>query len=126
DVRLVGVQSVETRTMHESLRAGRVVDTPLTPTLADGLAGGIGEPTFEHVRRLVDDILLVDEDSIAEAMRLHFSRDGIVVEGAGAVAGAAILSRHSRVEGPIVLIVTGGNVDAGRFSRILTGQPWRT
>jgi threonine dehydratase len=125
-VRLVGVQSVETRTMHESLCAGHVVDTPVTPTLADGLAGGIDESSFQRVRRLIDEVALVEEDAIADAMRRLFANDGVVAEGAAAVAAAAIVSAPVPYEGPIVAIVTGGNVDADRFSRILGGQSWRT
>src|SRR5690606_34390757 len=122
---LVGVQSVETRAMFDAFAAGRVVDSTITPTLADGLAGCTDRASYERVRALTDTIHLVDEVAIADAMRKLFVHDGIVAEGAGAVGAAAVAAGIVEVEGPAVVIITGGNVDADRFSRILKGEPWR-
>lgn len=119
DVRLLGVQSVETRVMHDSLRAGRVVDLPVTPTLADGLAGRIDARSFERAREVVDEIHLVDEDTIAEAIRTLYVRDGVVAEGSGAAAVAA-LTALGPSDGPAAAVITGGNIDAERLASILS------
>jgi len=120
EVRMIGVQSVETRVMYESLRAGHVVELPVTPTLADGLAGGIDARSLERVRRVVDEIHLVDEHAIAEAIRALFQDEGIVVEGSSATAVAALHTLRGQVIGPVAVVLTGGNIDATRFARILS------
>ena len=124
--RVVGVQSVETRALFDAFSAGRVVDSPVTPTLADGLAGCTDDASYRRVRALIDRIHLVDEVAIADAMRKLFVHDGVVAEGAGAVGLAAVAAGIVQVEGPAVVIISGGNVDAERFARILRGEPWRT
>lgn len=116
---MVGVQSVETRAMHDALRAGRVVETPITRTLADGLAGRTDDLAFQRARRVLDSLLLVEESAIAEAMRQLFHHDGIVAEGSGAVGVAALLSGAFVPRGPTVVIITGGNVDAARYAAII-------
>ena len=116
---VIGVQSVETRAMHDALLAGRVVDTAITPTLADGLAGSTDDLAFQRARRVLDGMLLVEESEIADAMRLLFIHEGIVAEGSGAVGVAALLRGHFEPRGPTVVVVTGGNVDAARFAALL-------
>jgi threonine dehydratase len=118
-VRLIGVQSEETRAMHESLRAGRLVDVPITPTLADGLAGCTDAVSVQRVRALIDDVVLVSEAAIADAIRVLYTRDGIVVEGSGAVGVAALRSGAVEVTGRVAIVVTGGNIDGGRLAAIL-------
>ena len=124
--RVVGVQSVETRAMFDAFAAGGVVASPITPTLADGLAGCTDAASYQRVRALTDTIHLVDEVAIADAMRKLFVHDGVVAEGAGAAGAAAVAAGIVAVDGPAVVIVTGGNVDAERYARILRGEPWRT
>lgn len=81
-------------------------------TLADGLRTNIpGEATFEVVRERVDDILLIGEDSIREAMRLLLQRGKMLVEPSGAVTAAALLERKLPFEGnKVVAVLSGGNV----------------
>lgn len=117
-VRIVGAQSVETRVMHDSLAAGRLLELPVTPTLADGLAGGIDARSLERVRRVVDGILLVEEDAIADSIRALYVDDGVVAEGSAAVAIAALARIDPRGR-PVVALITGGNIDAAKLSRIL-------
>jgi threonine dehydratase len=124
--RLVGVQSVQTRAMFDAFSAGGIVDSAITPTLADGLAGCTDGASYRRVRALVDTIHLVDEVAIADAMRNLFVRDGVVAEGAGAVGAAAVAAGIVPVAGPAVVVITGGNVDAQRFARVLEGEPWPT
>jgi threonine dehydratase len=122
--RVIGVQSERTPVMHDSLAAGRVVERPVVATLADGLAGAIDERAFALARHVVDGMLLVSEPAIAAAMRWLQQEEGILAEGSGAVAVAALLEARGRFEGPVAAIVTGGNVDGGRLARILSeGSP---
>jgi threonine dehydratase len=118
-IRVIGVQSTETRAMYEALLAGYVVETPLTPTLADGLAGGVDEASYRRVRDIVDELRLVPEAEIAPAIHELFVRDGVLVEGSAAVAVAAITAGEMMLDGPTVLVLTGGNIDALRAAAIL-------
>jgi threonine dehydratase len=122
DIRLMGVQSTETTAMHLAFAAGHVTDCPITPTLADGLAGCTDQVSYERVRRLVEEIHLVDEALLAGAIRALYRHDGIVAEGAAAVVVAALAGGVISVRGPTVLVITGGNIDASRFARILSSE----
>ena len=122
DVRVIGVQSDATASMYAAFRAGRVEELPIGPTLADGLAGCVDELSYVRARNVVDEMLLVEESAIPEAIRRLFNADGIVVEGAAAVPAAAIMTGVLEVRGPTVLVVTGGNIDAVRLAEILGGE----
>ncbi len=118
-VRVVAVQSEAYPALRDSLRRGRAIfEYPPAPTLADGLAGGIGELVFRH-RRLIDDVIVVSEDEIGDAMIALLSDDQVVAEGAGAAGAAAVLSRRLRPEGPTAVLVSGANVDAAVLARLL-------
>ena len=118
-VRVIGVQSTETRVMHESLAAGRVVEMAVTPTLADGLAGCIDEASFARVCRLAPEMHLVDEAALPAAIRHLFTHEVVVAEGAGIVACAAVETLDLELTGPVAVIVSGGNIDATRLASIL-------
>jgi threonine dehydratase len=122
DVRVIGVESASSPAMRAALDAGRVVEIAVAPTVADGLGGNLepGTVTFELVRRHVDDVVAVLEEEIEEAMRFLVREQGLVVEGAGAVAAAALLSGRVAVEGPTVALVTGRNVHEDLLGRVLT------
>ena len=117
-IRVVGVQSTLTPNMYEALKAGRVVDCPIVPTLADGLAGQIDELSLARAQHVVDEMLLVDEVAIPEAIAALY-REGVVAEGAAAVAAAAIARHVVTVDGPAVVIITGGNIDAKKLAPII-------
>ena len=121
-VRVVGVQPSASPSFAESLRLGRPLLTyPAGPTLADGVAGGIGAIAFDH-RDLVDDVVNVTEDEIADAMVALLAADQVVAEGAGAVGIAALRSGKVTAPGPTVAVVTGGNVDADVLARLLAAR----
>lgn len=109
-VRIVGAQSELTNAMAASLSSGRRMTIPVVPTLADGLAGQVDDEAVLIGRFALDEIVVVTEREIAESMlwlsRMHNAR----VEGSGAVGIAALLSRGAW-DGPIAVIVSGGNVD---------------
>lgn len=123
-VRIVGVQSVETAAMTNSVRAGRVVETPVTPTLADGLAGQIDDDALHIGQTCADDLLLVTEEQLGETMAWLHRTAGLTVEGAGAVTVAAL--RHGYIAapaGPVVAVVSGRNIDATRLAQLTARFP---
>ncbi|MEE8355149.1 MAG: pyridoxal-phosphate dependent enzyme, partial [Candidatus Bathyarchaeia archaeon] len=113
-IEVVGVQSVASPVMCESIRRGRIVDMELEDSVAEGLHGGIeeGSITFKLCEEYVDDFILVQEQTIIEAIAHHLHLDHQVVEGSGAVGGAAILENPGRFKGRNVgVVVSGGNID---------------
>jgi threonine dehydratase len=117
-VKILGVEPETSAFMAASLAAGRIVDIEEGETIADAVAGGLepGSITFPLCRRLIDGIITVGEEAIREAMSLLFEHHGQMVEGAGALALAALLSEKARFRGrTAVLIVSGGNVAPAFF-----------
>lgn len=118
-LRLLGAQSVATASMHASLEAGRPVSRGAGPSICDGLAGDVDERSLALARRVVDGIVLVEEREVRAAIRRLYEDDGVVAEGSGAAGVAALLSRPAP-PGPVVVVVTGGNIDGRRLAEILT------
>lgn len=122
NVRVVGVSMARGAAMYESLRAGQPVEVEELDTLADSLGGGIGldnRYTFAMCRDLLDDIVLLTEDEIAEGIRHAFAHEGEVVEGAGAVGIAALLAGKVTPSGPTAIVVSGRNIDEARHRQII-------
>lgn len=125
DIRVVGISMERGAAMAASLGAGHPVSVPELPTLADSLGGGIGPKnrlTFAMVRDLMDDLILLPEDEIAAGIR-HLAAEGHVVEGAAAVGAGAVLSGRLIAQGPLVLILSGGNIDPDAHAAILRSAP---
>lgn len=122
--RVIGVSMERSPVMYHSLQAGKPVMLPEEETLADSLLGGIGldnRYTFSLVQQYVDDVLLVSEAEIAEAMRYLLEEAHLLAEGAGAVGVAALLS--GRLEDPganVTAVISGGNLS---LSSLLTVAP---
>lgn len=121
DVRVIGVQAESFPSMEQSRETGAVVETGGAGSLADGIAVcRVSERTRALVDRYVDDIMLVSEDEIANAVMLFLEIEKIVVEGAGAVPLAALLNRDHGLSGKRVLsLCSGGNIDVNMLSRII-------
>jgi len=123
DIRVIGVTMERGPAMIESVRAGKPVPVEERPTLADSLGGGIGlenKYTFELVRRFVDEFLVVSETEIADGMRQLYRGDNLVAEGGASVGVAALVAgRVPNLEGNVVCVVSGGNVDMDKFTRIV-------
>ena len=97
---------------YRSFLAGKIIPQTGPNTVADGLLTSLGERNFAIIRTLVDDVVLVDDAQIIDAMKLIWTRTKLVVEPSGAVAVAAILRYRKRFDGKrVVALLTGGNVD---------------
>lgn len=118
-IRVIGAQAEKTAAMYDAFRAGHLVDTVIEPTLADGLAGAVSESSYLLAKDVVDDIVLVSEDSIAQAIRALYNLDGVVAEGSAAVGVAALMTGKIPVQGTTAVVVTGGNIDAHRLASII-------
>lgn len=129
EVRLVGVSQDRGPAMIESIRAGRLVEVVEEDTLADALAGGLGDVnvhSFALCRDLLDDLAVVSEEEIGATMALMRRHLGISVEGGGAVAVAALAFGRVEIGGSgagTVAVVSGGNVAEAALARILEDHP---
>jgi threonine dehydratase len=125
NVRIIGVSMERGASMYECQKAGKPIHVDEKSTLADSLGGGIGldnRYTFQMVRDLVDDIILVTEAEIAAAVRHAYWQESQIIEGSGSVGIAAILSNKAKVNGPAVAILSGGNIDMKLHHRIISGE----
>ncbi len=119
-VRIVGAQSVNTAAMARSLEAKEIVHIPSVPTLADGLAGDIDDIAFDIGLHALDEIHTVTEEALGRAIAWLAREEELVVEGAGAVGVAAILEHEvARPDGPLAIVVSGGNIDRERHESLL-------
>ena len=132
-VRVIGIEPSGASRMSRSLAAGRPVTLDHVSGIADGLlAVRPGDITFCHIREYVDEIVAVDDGAIADAVRWVFEHARIVAEPSGAATVAAVLTRAqatwsrdgvttSRVDGgPLVAIISGGNVNAAQFGQFIS------
>ncbi|WP_405679469.1 threonine ammonia-lyase [Streptomyces sp. NBC_01511] len=120
DVTVIGVQAEGAAAYPPSLRAGRPMSIDEQQTMADGIkVGRPGEITFPMVRDLVDEVRTVSEDELSSALLLCLERAKLVVEPAGASPVAALLSTPRAFRGPVVAVLSGGNVDPLLMQRIL-------
>ncbi|MFF1421794.1 threonine ammonia-lyase [Streptomyces sp. NPDC058280] len=120
DVRLVGVQAEGAAAYPPSLRAGRPMVIEAPQTMADGIkVGRPGDVPFELIQELVDEVRTVSEDDLSSALLLCLERAKLVVEPAGASPVAALLSDPGAFRGPVVAVLSGGNVDPVLMQRIL-------
>lgn len=120
DVKVIGVQAAGAAAYPPSLEAGRPVSVPHPATMADGIrVGRPGDVPFQLVQELVDEVRTVSEDELSSALLLCLERAKLVVEPAGASPVAALLSDPHSFEGPVVALLSGGNVDPLLMQRIL-------
>jgi threonine ammonia-lyase medium form len=121
DVRVVGVQAETAAAYPPSLVAGEPVQLSSMATMADGIAVGLpGAVPFSIVRELVDGIETVSEESLSRALLFLLERAKLVVEPAGAAAVAHLLdSGRGAYPGPVVAVLSGGNIDPILLLRII-------
>jgi threonine dehydratase len=122
---VVAVEAERSPGFSTALAAGRITPIEVGETIADGLAGNIepGSVTFELVRDHVSAVVSVSEPEIEEAMRFLARAHGIVAEGAGAAAVAGVMAGRVPRDGgePLVIVVTGRNVELARLAAVLGG-----
>lgn len=122
-VRIIGVEAAACPSAFESRRQARLVEVPSEGSIADGISvKRIGELNFAIMQEAVDDIVTVDEETIAAAMLLLLERKKILAEGSGAVPLAALLDGSVKIHAGsrVALVISGGNVDSPLLGRILT------
>jgi threonine dehydratase len=121
-VRIVGCLPANSPVMAACVRAGRIVDVDIKPTLSDGTAGGVehGAITLEPCRDLVDDWVLVSEAEIEDALVRVFDHHRLVIEGAAAVTVAGFLKMAPQLSGKTVaLVICGGNIHVDAVKRLV-------
>ncbi|MFI1162470.1 threonine ammonia-lyase [Streptomyces sp. NPDC020801] len=120
DVRIVGVQAEGSAAYPPSLAAGHPVAIENPATMADGIkVGRPGDVPFAIIKDLVDEVRTVSEDQLSAALLLCLERAKLVVEPAGASPVAALMGAPDEVEGPVVAVLSGGNVDPVLLQRVL-------
>lgn len=121
---VIGVEAANSPAMSAALDAGAAVNVPIGETIADGLSGNIepGSITVDLISGRVERIVQVSEAEIATALRFLATEHGLIAEGAGAAALAAILARTMpESEGDIVAIVSGRNIALPLLAQVLAG-----
>ncbi|WP_308799223.1 threonine ammonia-lyase [Agromyces silvae] len=119
-IRVVGVQAANAAPYVASMAAGTPQEVPVVPTIADGIAVyRPGELNFEIIREAVDEVVTVAEDDIARALLVLLERAKLVVEPAGAVSVAALMTGAVRSDGPVVALLSGGNIDPLLMQRVI-------
>jgi threonine dehydratase len=125
-VKVIGISMDRGAAMHASITAGCPVEVEEVPSLADSLGGGIGldnKLSFPLCRDNLDDIVLVTEEEIRDAMQVLFFEDRIIAEGACVVGIAATWAdKLITPAGPVGTIITGRNLDMQMFQRIMGGE----
>ena len=120
DVRIVGVQASGAAAFPPSLKAGHPVKLDNLSTIADGIAANEpGELTLTHVRDLVDEVVTVTDDAIAQALVMTAERMKLVLEPSGAAAVAAVMQNLGALEPPAVVVLSGGNIDPLLLLRVI-------
>lgn len=122
NVKIIGVQTANIPSMYESMKNGKVTSAFKETTIADGIAVKTpGNLTFEIIKELVDEIVVVEEEEIAQGMLFLMENQKVVAEGSGAVSTAAILSGKyvPQKDENVVCIISGGNVDVNTLYRVI-------
>ena len=122
-IRVVGVEAAQSSAFTEARRAGRIVPITVGKTLADGLGGNVepGTLTWDYIRDLVDEVVTVSEDDLAEGLRGLVAQDHLIAEGAGIAAVAAVAARRVALDSArAAVVVSGANIDTTTLIEVLT------
>ena len=121
-IKIIGVEPIGAAAMSQSLQQNTVVHLDKADTIADGLAAPFaGEYTLAHVKHYVDEMVLVSDEEIIEALQLILERCKLLIEPSGAAGFAALLSRKITIPqgAKVVCVLSGGNIDRSRLKEIL-------
>ncbi len=122
NVKIVGVQTANIPAMYESMKAGKVTTAFKSTSLADGISvKTVGELTFKIIKDLMDEVVLVEENEIAQGLLFLMENQKVIAEGSGAVTTAALLTgKYKPKENEnVVCIISGGNIDVNMLSKII-------
>lgn len=122
-IKVYGVEPAVSPTMTAALAAGRILEISETPTIADGCAGNVepGSITFPIIQQFVDDIILVDEESIRQAIVSVAREEHLIIEGSAALSIAA-LNHSGLASGSVGSIVSGRNISLDTFGEIISNR----
>jgi threonine dehydratase len=117
EIKIIGVQSTAAHTMHECFKARKLVEVPVPPTIAEGLAGGITQLNLDLALKLIDDIVLAEEANLLDTIRWVLAKERQIIEGSAAVGPAVLLEKkYSSQHGEkIAVVASGGNIDLDRL-----------
>jgi len=124
-IQLFGIQPDASPALRDSLRDNVCYEEyNAAPTICDGLAGGIGQIVFEIAKqKLIDDVLIVSERAVHQAVASFAREEQMIIEGSGAVGLAALHENPSMFKNKrVALVVSGANIDAERLATILDEQ----
>lgn len=125
NIEIIGCLPENSPVMYESIKAGKIIDVEIKPTLSDGTAGGIERNaiTFPLCQRYIKDYLVVTEEEIANAILMMIEKHHMIIEGAAGVTVAAFLktvNQSTRFEGKnIILIICGANIGIEALKRVM-------
>jgi len=120
NVKVIGIQSRSFPSMYESWKKGSITSVDGSRTIADGISVKVpGQTTFAIIKELIDDIVLVDDSEITKAMFLLMERMKVVIEPAGAVGLAYLISHKPSPGKKVVSILAGGNIDMYLLGQIV-------
>ena len=123
-IKVIGVSMERGPSMYESLKIGKPVDVEELETLADCLGGSIGlnnKYTFKIAKERIDDFVLINENKIAEGIRINFFEHKIISEGAAATSVMVVKDNMSNLIGKnVICLICGGNIEAKLFKEIIS------
>ncbi len=120
-IRIVGVQTTATRAFYENFKAKRLFYVPVEPTIADGLAGNTEQLNLDFGLQYVDDVVLVEESGLRQAIRWTLENERRVLEPAGVVGIAALLEKKIQLDTDenVVIVASGSNIDIDLLRSIM-------
>jgi threonine dehydratase len=121
-IEIIGCSPENSQVMVQSVKAGRILDTPSLPTLSDGTAGGIeeGSITFDLCKDLMDEFVTVSEEEIRESLVEFMNAHHMLIEGAAAVAVASFLKLKERYRGKkVAIVICGANISMDKLQKVL-------
>ena len=126
DIKIIGVQTAACPAMVASLRDEQFYEMyPTEESICDALVGGVGEIPYKMAKDCIDEIIVVEEEDIADAIKFLLFKEKILVEPAGAVGVAAVRKNPELFEGKnVAIVITGGNIDEELLLKILNKNRW--
>lgn len=121
DIKIIGLQTSACPAMVASLRDEKFYEVyPTEDSICDALVGGVGYIPYKMAHKCTDDIILVDEEDIARAVKFLLTKEKAVVEPAGAIGVGAVIKNPDMFKGKnVAIVITGGNIDETLMSKII-------